>query len=137
MRVCRTRGRGLHGWAAALGLLLAVGLGGCDPGTPPVEGSTEEAVVKGTVKARGTPLVGGQINFNAVNSKRRIGPRTAPIGKDGSYTVKTLVGPNIVTVLSAKFASKSRKNQVSGLEYDEKTVTVAPGEQTIDLDFNP
>jgi hypothetical protein len=128
-----TRARFLGGWVAALVLALA----GCGSGTPYVEGSLEEGVVKGTVKARGTPLVGGDVLFNPANSKRMVGPRTAPIGKDGTFTVKTLVGPNIVTVTSAKFASKSRRKMVSGLEYDEKTVVVNPGEQTIELDFNP
>ena len=126
-------------WAAPLlPLVLAAAFAaGCESGMAHVESSMEEAVVKGTIKARGTLLVGGQVNFNAVNSKRQIGARTAPIGKDGSFTLKSVVGPNIVTVLSAKFASKSRKNQVVGLEYDEKTVILEPGEQTIDLDFNP
>ena len=123
--------------SAAVLVMTALVTAGCDSGIPSVESSMEEAVVNGTVKARGTPLVGGEVNFNAVNTKRQIGPRTAPIGKDGSFSVKTLVGANIVTVLSAKFASKSRKNQVSGLEYDEKTVVVKPGEQKIDLDFSP
>ena len=55
--------------------------------------------MKGTVKVRGTPLDGRDVHFNPSNTKRQEGSRDAPIGKDGSFTVKTLLGPNIVTVL--------------------------------------
>jgi hypothetical protein len=72
---------------------------GCDNGTPSVSGSTEEATVKGSVTIKGKPATGGQILFDPSNINRRDArPRTAAIGKDGSYTVTTLVGENLVSV---------------------------------------
>jgi hypothetical protein len=54
--------------------------------------------VKGTVTVRGTPLDGGDVHFNPSSTRRELGGRDAPIGKEGSFTVKTLLGPNVVTV---------------------------------------
>jgi hypothetical protein len=122
---------------AALLLLVVIAPAGCDSGKPPVEDSLEEATVKGTVKVRGKPLDGGEIVFNPSNPKRIVPARIAPIGKDGSYTVKALIGLNIVTATPPKARNRSQGRATFGLEYDEKSVDVKPGESTVDLDFLP
>jgi hypothetical protein len=73
---------------------------GCGGGSAPaVSSSMTEATVSGTVTIKGKPATGGQILFDPSNINRRDArPRTAAIGKDGSYTVTTLVGENLVSV---------------------------------------
>jgi hypothetical protein len=77
--------------------------GGCgNPFGPAFSSSMEEATVKGIVRVRGKPVTNGQITFRPANVNRRNAPtQNAPIGKDGSYTVKTLVGENSVIVVSS------------------------------------
>jgi hypothetical protein len=116
-------------WVAAPAMILA----GCGSGAPYVEGSQEEATVKGTVKVRGKPLAGGEVHFNPSNSKRQVGGRDAPIATDGTFTVKTLLGQNIVTVTPPKTRTKAQY----GLEYEEKTVDIKSGENALDLEFLP
>jgi hypothetical protein len=113
---------------------LSAALDGCDPGAPRVDGTLEEVTVQGTVKVRGKPLSGGEVHFNPSNSRRRVGGRDAPIGKDGRYTVKTLRGQNVVSVTPPAAA---RTKAYFGLEYEEKALDIKPGETTIDLDFSP
>jgi hypothetical protein len=120
------------GWLGTCGLVvLAWSLVGCDSGIPPVDSTLEEATVKGTINVQGKPLSGGHVQFFAGNIARKVGPALAPIGKDGSYTIKTLVGVNLVTLQP----ERTRAHLYRGLEYEEKTVNVKPGENTADLDF--
>jgi hypothetical protein len=115
-----------------LAVSLWVAGGGC--GNP--FGSTEEATVKGIVRVRGKPATNGQITFRASNSNRRNAPTTnAPIGKDGSYTVKTLVGENSVTVICKELFA--RKNQMLVDLEDGQMVKIQAGENTLDIDFPP
>src|SRR5262245_46326446 len=93
MRYARRTAAGL---AAAATLWLA---GGCGEGPPAgsVDSSKTEATVKGVVKVNGTPATEGELIFDPSNIYRKDAqPRTAPIGQDGSYTVKTLTGENAV-----------------------------------------
>jgi len=53
--------------------------------------------VTGVVKVKGQPASGGQIAFNPSNRDRKVPPFSAPIGQDGSYTIKTYTGENTVT----------------------------------------
>jgi hypothetical protein len=85
----------LRGRLAPIAAILA-GIGaGCD-GRPSVDSSTTEATVSGTILVRGKPATGGEILFNPANVDRPVGPRSAPIGKDGTYTIKTYTGGNQV-----------------------------------------
>ena len=69
-----------------VGLAAALFVGwGCGGGAPPVDSSTAEATVQGTVTARGKPVTRGVITFDPSNIERPVGPRTAPIGKDGTH----------------------------------------------------
>jgi hypothetical protein len=120
------------GWVVIAALLLASS--GCDPhaGAPPVSGSMEEATVKGTVKIRGKPVNGGSIVFSASNFRRpNAAPRTAAINKDGTYTVKALVGENSVEIECKELLTPKNR------EFKDQVwpATVASGECTIDFDL--
>jgi hypothetical protein len=80
--------------ALIISFLTALALG-CD-GTPPIDTSLTEVTVTGVVKVKGTPATGGQISFNPSNRDRKVSAFSAPIGADGSYTVKTYTGENEV-----------------------------------------
>ena len=75
--------------------LVALGQDGCS-GTPSVDTSLTEVTVTGVVKVKGNPASGGQISFNPSNRDRKVRAFTAPIGPDGSYTIKTYTGENEV-----------------------------------------
>ncbi len=101
---------------AATGLLV-LGLG-CGEGKPSVETSTTEATVKGTVKLRGKLVTRGEISFDPSNYQRKNETaRRVPIGKDGSYTVKTLVGANRVSFAVPAMARDPLLQDLS-LQYD-------------------
>jgi len=121
------------GWAAALVIALA----GCGTDVPYAEGSQEQAKVKGTVKVHGKALDGGELLFNAVNSKRAVPPLTAPIAKDGTFTITTYVGQNIVTVHPPETRKKALARDYGLAKDEEKPIDVKPGENTIDIDFVP
>jgi hypothetical protein len=105
-------------------------LGGCGGSPPAVDTSNTEATVKGVVKVGGAPVTGGEIMFNPANYKRKdAAARSAPIGKDGTYTITTLTGENQVK-LGGELA---RKDPV--LEHQQQAVDVKPGENTLDFDF--
>ena len=116
------------------GLITAASLwilGGCGGSPPAVETSNTEATVKGVVKVGGAPSAEGEIVFNPANYKRKdAAPRSAPIGKDGSYTIKTLTGENQVRL----GGSLARKKQV--LTRVQRTLDVHPGENTFDFEVN-
>jgi hypothetical protein len=121
--------RHVVGWLA---LALWMAGGGC--GNP--SGSMEEATVKGIVRVRGKPVTNGQITFHASNINRRNAPTTnAPIGKDGSYTAKTLVGENSVTVICKELFA--RKNQMLQDLEDGQLVKIQAGENTLDINVPP
>jgi hypothetical protein len=123
----------LAAWTA-LGLLL--GPAGCDhhAGAPSVSGSLEEATVKGTVRVRGKPVNNGSVTFNCVNIRRpnATAPR-APIRKDGTYEIKTLVGENYVEVSCRELATRQNR----AFADTQIPVTVRSGDNTIDLDLPP
>ncbi|MFO0959249.1 MAG: hypothetical protein U0800_17765 [Isosphaeraceae bacterium] len=81
---------------ATAGLLWAVI--GCGEGKPPVDSTKEEATVKGSVTYKGKTVSKGEIRFDPSNHLRKDEvARRAPIGADGTYEVKTLVGLNRVS----------------------------------------
>ena len=129
MSPCANSGR------LGLAFCLAVFVG-CSA-APDRESSTDDAVVKGTVKVRGKLLEGGELNFNAVNPNRRVDVRKAPIAKDGTYTAKAYLGLNTVTVTPPKPRNKQQGKEFFGVNYEEKSVIVEAGENTADLEFLP
>lgn len=78
--------------------LLAAGWG-CDSGRPAVESSTEEAKVTGKVTIKGKTATKGKVIFDPSNVERKMAPvAKADIAPDGSYSITTLIGDNIVRV---------------------------------------
>ncbi len=115
---------------AATGMLI-LGMG-CGDDKPAVDTSTTEATVKGTVKLKGKLLTRGEIAFDPSNYQRKNETaRRVPIGKDGSYSVKTLVGANRVS-FSVPEMARDPKLQDLSLQYD-----VQPGENTYDIELPP
>lgn len=115
-----------------LTMVLLASCWGCGSGAPAVSTSDEEGTVKGTVTFKGKPVTEGTVSFDPSNVKRRdAAPRSAPITKDGTYSVKTLVGDNRVR---ASFPGLEADRQSSEVEliYDVK-----PGESTYDLVLPP
>ena len=85
--------RTIHALAATLFLAAT----GCGAGYPPVDSSRTEARVTGMVKLKGKPAAGGgQISFNPSNVERKVAAVVAPIGEDGSYSLTTFKGGNLV-----------------------------------------
>jgi hypothetical protein len=109
----------------------ALGLGGgC--GSPSTTSSTAEATVHGTVKLKGKLLTSGKVFFNPSNVNRKdVAAVTAEIGKDGTYTIKTLVGRNVVSVS----APETVKDPV--LQYNSVTHNFTEGDSTYDIDVTP
>lgn len=101
---------------------------GCGDGKPSIDTSLTEATVTGVVTAKGVPVTGGTINFNPSNSGRIVPTRTAEIGSDGTYTLKTYTGDNLVTYggeLAAKHVGVGLKRDYA---------SVQPGENKLDFD---
>jgi hypothetical protein len=115
----------------ALLLLGAVVLAaaGCGDGKPWVDTSHNEATVSGVVSVRGKPAEGGTILFNPSNSGRIVPIRTAKIGPDGSYTIKTYTGVNQVS-FDGEIAAKNR-----GVGLVKEACDVNPGENKADFDL--
>jgi hypothetical protein len=116
--------------ALAAALLAWALLPGCDDGKPYQDTSMTEATVTGVVAADGKPVTeGGEIAFNASNSGRHVPTRTATIGPDGRYSIKTYTGDNLVTYGGEVAA----KHPGVGLRRDY--ADVHSGENTYDFDI--
>jgi hypothetical protein len=123
--------------AAKIGLAMVVTvLSGCGA-APDRESSMNDATVAGTVKVRGKLLDDGELHWSAVNPNRRVDPRNATIGKDGTYSVKAYIGRNLVTVTPRKPRNKKEGQEFFGVNSEERSVDVKPGENTADLEFLP
>jgi hypothetical protein len=114
----------IHLGALPITMLLFALSPGCDDGKPSVDTSKREAKVSGIVRVKGKPLEGGTILFNPSNSERIVEHKTAPIGKDGTYTITTYTGGNVVT-FDADSAGKG-----TGIGLLHEYVDVKPGVDT-------
>jgi hypothetical protein len=114
---------------------LLAACGGCGPyGVPAVSSSLEETTVKGTVRVRGKPVNNGTVEFNPANVRRpNEGLRRAPINKDGTYSITTLVGENSVQV-SCRELMSARNRMFAENEF---ALMAASGENTFDMDIGP
>jgi hypothetical protein len=114
------------------GLVTLVSLfvvGGCEEGPPSVDTSNTKATVKGVVKIAGVPATEGEITFNPANIQRKDVPAvSAPIGKDGSYTIQTLTGENNIKLGGAIV----KKFPIAGRE--SRSFFVKSGENTFDFE---
>jgi hypothetical protein len=103
---------------------------GCGSDGPPATSSREEATVKGTVTLRGKPVTEGEIVFDPANINRRDAAATSSaIGKDGTYSVKALVGENAVMVNSEQVSNDPTIGQA------KKFFDVKSGENTFMMDL--
>jgi hypothetical protein len=111
-----------------LTFLSLAALPGCGDGKPSVDTSLTEATVSGVVTANGVPATGGTIYFNPSNSGRIVPTKSADIGPDGRYTIKTYTGDNRVTY----GGELAKKNTGVGLRKDY--ADVQRGENKLDFD---
>jgi hypothetical protein len=110
-------------------LLAAWGCGGSSS-APSVSSSTEEATVRGTVSFKGAPPTGGEVTFDPGNINRKGEmPRTAKVEKDGTYTIKTLVGENSVSVHSPAI------DKDPSLSSNSRIVDVKSGENNVPIEL--
>jgi hypothetical protein len=117
---------------AALVAMTFAGLAsapGCGDGKPSVDTSLNEATVTGVVTVRGVPATGGTIHFNPSNAGRLVPTRTAQIGPDGSYTIKTNTGDNQVT-FGGEVATKN-----TGVGLMREYASVQAGSNKIDYNL--
>jgi hypothetical protein len=116
-------------------LIFVIALPGCElqGGVPPVSSSLEEATVKGIVRLHGKVIDNGKIIFHCANINRpNAGVRETSIGKDGAYSVQTLVGGNTVELQCRELRDpKTRRPIPYELHFD-----VEPGENTLDIDID-
>ena len=124
----RTRRR-MRYFASFLAFLTLALPQGCGDGKPSVDTSLTEATVTGVVSVKGTPASGGTILFNPSNSGRIVPTRTAEIGPDGRYTIKTYTGDNRVT-FGGEVASKN-----AGVGLIKEYANVESGENHVDFDL--
>lgn len=116
--------------AGSLAVLLA--LAGCGSNATTGSGTSSTATVHGVVKYKGEPVTGGEITFDPTNIKRRDAKAaTAPIGKDGTYTVTTLQGDNVIRFsLPPEILQKDAQLAAVNKGYD-----VPSGDSTFDIDL--
>jgi len=112
----------------ALTLMAAWGCGG-GGSAPAVSTSMEEATVSGTVTINGQPATEGEVTFDPANIQRKVGLKIVPIGADGSYTVTTYLGHNVVRVTTPE----TTKSKDQALQYNETTIDVQSGTNKLDI----
>lgn len=130
MRLSRraTGGRSWN-WLCASALVAAMG---CDDGMPSVSSSFDQATVHGTVTVKGKRVASGKVVFDPSNVHRKqTTSASAEIGKDGTYTISTLVGENRINVVSPE-TTKERRLQFLSLDYE-----VQGGDNTFDIELPP
>jgi hypothetical protein len=120
----------LGGLVAACAVTLSLG-GGC-VGETSATSSYEEAAVHGTVKVQGKLVRSGTVSFEPSNGDRSEAmPRTSPIGKDGTYSLKAPVGTNRVHVSAPAFPNEPNAQRLIP-ECD-----VRGGNTTFNIEFPP
>ncbi len=121
-----------HWITPALASTVLFAAWGCSDDKPAVDTTTAEAKVSGTVTVRGKPMVGGEVSFDPSNMERANAPkRTATIGKDGTYSVTTLQGRNVVRI-SGPMVKKEPQ-----LGYGIHTIDVKPGDNPFNIELPP
>ena len=112
--------------SVALGMIVLVI--GCGDERPAVSSSTTEATVKGTVTVKGKLLTEGKVVFDPANYQRKdVSARSAPISKEGTYEVKTLIGLNTIRI-DAPTVTKDRV-----LGYETVALEVKEGENILNV----
>jgi hypothetical protein len=113
--------------AVTISALLMMIAPGCGDQRPSVESSTAEGTVKGKVTIKGKPASKGSVVFDPANYLRKDATaRTASINPDGTYTVTTLVGGNMIRV-------SSPEAEAAGASYMSIDFDVKAGDNTLDI----
>ena len=85
-------------WVALLGLVVALGMGGCGEPSP--------GNVSGKITYKGALLKGGTITFSHVDKQKTY---LSEIGEDGSYTIRDVpIGQVQVTVETESLKERAR-----------------------------
>ena len=116
-------------WLLSATALLLLAEPGCDDGKPSIDTSLTEATVSGVISVKGEPATGGVILFNPSKSGRIVQAKSATIGPDGHYTIKTYTGDNQVS-FGGEIAEKNR-----GLGLAKHYASVKSGENEINFDL--
>jgi hypothetical protein len=112
----------------AVTLVLGSGCGGGAPYTS----SSEEAAVHGTVKVQGKLVRWGTVAFEIAEADRSTAiPRTAPIAKDGTFSLKARVGTNRVSVSAPAFPNEPNAQRLI------PECEVRSGSNTFNIEFPP
>ena len=118
--------------AAAGAVLTACLVLGCQGSTPSVDTTTAEASVHGTITFKGKPVTKGEVAFDPSNYLRKNeASRRVEIGKDGSYSVKTLAGVNRITFRIPEMMHDAKLQDLS-LEFQAQ-----PGDNAYNMDLPP
>ncbi len=116
-------------WIPILALLTLASFCGCGGGGPAATSTSEESTVKGTVTVNGKPATGGQVEFDPSNINRRDAKTViGEIGKDGTYSVKTLVGENTIMISGPEI-------KAAKIEMAKKFLDVKSGENDFPIMF--
>ncbi|SIN67885.1 hypothetical protein SAMN05444166_0032 [Singulisphaera sp. GP187] len=112
-------------------LMTVLALVGCGEGAPSVSSSTTEVAVHGTVKYKGQPVKDGSIRFDPANIQRKDAKAvSAPIGPDGTYTIKTLQGENTISFTLPELSKKDFSVASASFVYNAPV-----GESTYDVEL--
>jgi hypothetical protein len=126
---------------------IAMAVIGCGDSKPSVSTSRQPVTVSGTVKIRGKLASEGEISFDPSNYLRNEAPRTAPISKDGRYSITTLVGQNTVRVSmkqpsqpaavaeNEEESARDSMDPVTSVAYLEVQVEIRPDQGTLDIEL--
>ena len=91
--------------------------------------SATEIKVTGTLKIAGQPAGNGEIVFDPSNAERQVGAFTGKVGPDGSYTVTTYRGANVV-----KFRGEMLKGHPE-LALTSRFCEVSASDNVLDFDL--
>ncbi len=120
----------LASFSVAAALPFVFGCEGGGGSGPSASSATTEANVSGTVTIAGKPADSGELVFDPSNINRKTAPTfKAAIGKDGSYSTKTLVGENTVYLRGVA----AEKNRDRGMF--RKNVDVKAGDNPVNVEI--
>jgi hypothetical protein len=116
--------------------ILLVAAAGCssNPAASALTSSMEEATLHGTVRVNGKPVNNGTLSFRTAHINRPKSPtKSVEIGKDGSYSVTTVVGENQVEVTCKELNAKDTKK----FRGTEQLIMVQSGDNAVDIEIPP
>jgi hypothetical protein len=120
-------------WMAAVVLVATSGCGS-NPAASGLTSSMEEATLKGMVRVNGKAVNNGTVSFRTAHINRPNSPtKNVDIGKDGTYSVTTVVGENYVEVTCKELNTKQTKKFLGS----EQLIMVKSGENDVDIELPP